>query len=60
MGKPLKTAQMGLKIGWCKISRNQQGRVNSMSQADRNSDMAPGITGEGLSIGTMSSASNFV
>ena len=41
MEKPLKTACVGSKAALGGVSRNYQGKVNSISQVEGDSDMAP-------------------
>ena len=41
MDKPLEIAWVGPQVGWGRVSGNNQGMVNSVSQADGHSDMAP-------------------
>ena len=59
MEKPLETAWVGPDVGWCRASGNHQGRANSVSQVDRDSDMVSTcwLCRGGLSKRTMASAS---
>ena len=64
MDKALKTAIVGPPQvgGWGGVSGNHQGRVNSVSQVNENSDMVSAckLCGEGLRKGTGASASTSV
>ena len=59
MEKPLERAWVDQKIEWGRVSGNHQGRVNSISQFDEDSDMVPAcwFCWGWLSTGTMASAS---
>ena len=41
MEKPLETVPVGLQVGQSEASGNRQGRANSFSQVDGDSDMVP-------------------
>ena len=57
MEKPLDVVQVGLRVGWGRVSGNQQGRQNRISQVDGDSDMVlPVPAGGGLRKRTMASA----
>ena len=41
MEKPLKTAWVGLKVGWGRALGNNQGKANRVNQVDGVSDVVP-------------------